>query len=162
MDTVQDPNDVDPRLLAPWLPAVTEKLPSCFRFLLQQPFPCLAYDHSYSLGSRKKGSITDLQMEKHGIVLRQESSKSKVSGHKAEKLPHKIPVLLALIVKPLISCAEQCHDSLEDLKKERPVNICLRYPQYIRTFLPSPYHSKNTNYTTFSTFQLSAEVHRKH
>merc|ERR1712013_391827 len=73
--SAQDPNDVDPRLLATWLPAVTEKLPSCF-----------------SLGSRRKGSITDLQMEKHGIAL---------------------------------SCAEQCHDSLEDLNKERPVNICL-------------------------------------
>ena len=71
MYTVQDPKDVDPRLLAPWLSAVAEKLPSCFRSLLQQPFPVLLMIIiSYSLGSRKKGSITNLQMEKHGNVLK--------------------------------------------------------------------------------------------
>merc|ERR1719391_1933423 len=86
--SAQDAKKVDPRLLAPWLPTVREKLPSCF-----------------SLASRSQGSISSLEMEKQGNMF----SCAERCNDSIENLKMERPVNMC------ISCRQKYTESIEDL-----------------------------------------------
>jgi len=86
--SAQDAKKVDPRLLAPWLPTVREKLPSCF-----------------SLASRSMGSISSLEMEKQGNMF----SCAERCNDSIENLKMERPVNMC------ISCRQKYTESIEDL-----------------------------------------------